>query len=235
VSRSPLAAPGLAIALALLAAACGGNVNVGTGGAGGSGAAGGGTTSAGGAGSGGALPGGDCKTNADCPAGGECAELTPGGYKVCLSFPKEATVCTNGMPIADQCCKTADCKKGKCYLSTDVPMCGSFDPVYNECAADACAGDADCGPQAICAPAGAYGPVRRCIAAYCKTSAECGAKPGGVCAPIDNPCCAVPVGLACVYPGGCKKQQDCKSTQSCDIDVPTKTAACADQAVGCPL
>src|SRR5438552_2543479 len=82
------------------------------------------------------------------------------------------------------------------------------------------AGGGDCtadGVTGICAPAGAYGPVRTCVVAHCKTSADCDVKAGGVCAPIQNPCCKLPQGLACVYPGGCQKLADCKNNQYCTI------------------
>src|ERR1700734_98293 len=43
-------------------------------------------------GTGGSLPAGGC-SDTDCPAGSQCVPLTPGGYRVCTSFPPEATAC----------------------------------------------------------------------------------------------------------------------------------------------
>lgn len=223
-------------ALSTLLGACSGNVQVSSGGTGGAGTTT--ATTSGGAGSsaGGGSPG-DCQVPADC-GGGQCAPLTPGGYNVCLQFPKEAPGCNPGGNPPDECCTSSDCAQGKCYLSTEVPLCGGVQPYYNECVTDQCQSDADCnlGVPALCVPAGAYGPMRRCVVAYCKTNADCDAEPGGTCAPIENPCCPVPLAVACVYPGGCQKQADCGSdfTKRCDIDPATKRAVCLDGGVGCP-
>ena len=213
-------------ALCVSAAACGGNVVTGTGagstgagtgtgatgtGAGtGTGATGAGTGT-GATGAGGSLPGGDCTTDADCP-GGTCAPITPGGWLVCLVVPPEATSCNPPMNQADQCCSSADCKQGQCWSTQTLPYCGGpAMQIYNECMTDACTSDAECVhgadvPPEICAPAGTFGePVRFCFTAYCHTDADCTAQPGGVCRPVTGPCCAAPVGLGCVYPGGCAR------------------------------
>lgn len=229
--------PPLALAaLSGLLAACSGNVQIGSGGGG----AGGGTSTTGTTtttSSGGSLPTGDCQAQSDC-GGAECAPLTPGGYKVCLQLPPEATGCDVGGNPPDQCCGSADCPEGKCYSSMDVPLCGGVQPLYNECVVDECQSDGDCklGVPALCVPAGAYGPMRRCVVAYCKTNADCLAEPGGYCAPIENPCCQIPLAVACVYPGGCHEQADCGAdfTKRCDIDPATKKAVCMDGGVGCP-
>jgi hypothetical protein len=186
---------------------------------------------------------GDCSTNADCPSG-SCIELAPGGWKTCASLPSEATQCTMpAPPIRDQCCSSADCGSGRCYAASSVPYCaGAPMPEYNVCLSDQCMSDDDCihdNPDPwICFPAGAYGyPTTTCRTAFCRTNADCTAASGGICAPIQNPCCTVPYGLACVYPGGCMSDQDCApdGTESCTIDPLTGIATCQRGPTGCPL
>jgi hypothetical protein len=183
---------------------------------------------------------GDCKTDADC--GAPCAPITPGGYLVCLGTPPEATSCsapTNGGQ--NQCCTSADCKKGKCYSTSVFPYCGGPPKqIYNACVTDQCTSDADCppspqlGPQ-ICTPSGFNGvPVRSCFTAYCHTDADCTAHPCGACMLITGPCCNFPVGLACVYPGGCTKNTDCKHADACSIDQMTGATGCGGSPP-CPL
>lgn len=243
---------------AIVAAAigCGGNVMVeqdagagGAGGSGGSGAAGGTTSTTtttsglgGTTGSGGGAATGDCSTDADCP-GGTCIELAPGGWKTCGHVPDEAKACTSPPPpMPDECCASSDCAGGRCYRSSDVPYCGGMPmPEYNVCIVSGCASDADCihgNPNPyICLPAGAFGqPERTCFTGYCHTNADCSAHPGGRCEPIQNPCCGVPQGLACVYPGGCRKDSDCANdgSQHCAIEPSTGSAVCVPGMVGCP-
>jgi hypothetical protein len=232
-------------ALSLCTAGCGGNVT-GSGG-GGSGTGGSAGTTGSGAGNtggstGGALPAGDCQSAADC-GGNPCVEVTPGGFKVCTSAPPpEASQCTPNNPVPDECCTTADCMgKGTCYLSTDLPYCGGPAMAqYNRCVADQCAKDADCGggQNEVCAPAGIFGnPERACTVAYCTTNADCNAKTGGYCAPINDPCCSLPSGLGCVYPGGCRSNEDCAAdgSQHCEIDGATKSGVCKDGPAACPV
>ena len=102
----------------------------------------------------------------------------------------------------DQCCNSADCTVGGCYLTTSILSClgGPPEPVFNECLSDECQVDSDCpnmgaGPEA-CIQANAYGyPYRSCMPSYCHTDADCTAQPCGVCAPIIGDCCSLPVGL----------------------------------------
>lgn len=230
-NQAPCWVPALALAAALpiFVLACGGNVQTSAGGAAGS-------TSAGG--TGGSVPAGDCQSAADC-AGAPCEEVTPGGFKVCLSNnPPEATMCNPDSVPPDECCNSSECAEGKCYHSTNVPSCGVVHPDENLCFPDQCQSDGECATAdpSACVPAGAYGPMKRCVTAYCKTNEDCTAKPGGYCAPIENPCCPTPLALACVYPGGCRKQADCSSdfSKSCEIDEATKEAVCVDGGVGCP-
>ena len=148
-------------------------------------------------------------------------------------------MCTGG-PVDDECCVTADCATGACYPFASLPYCGGVQPAdYNVCATDACSADADCGasPPALCAPPGAFGnPVRGCVAAFCKTNADCTKAPGGYCAPISNPCCQTPLGLACVYAGGCRSDSDCASDGSmhCEVDSAAGEAVCVEGGIGCP-
>ncbi len=228
------------IVLAGSLAACGGNVVVDHGGAGGVGVGGSTPSSNSASGAGGTCSKspGDCATAADCP-GGSCGELTPGGYKVCLTIPPPASGCSTSM---DQCCTSADCPNGApCYSTDVITICkgGPAMPIFNECVADSCASDTDCaggtGPQ-ICAPAGAFGyPLHACFPAACHTDADCTAAPCGACVTVSSSCCALPAGLACVYPGGCRKDADCGTGNSCLIDPASGASHCVTGSQPCPL
>lgn len=175
--------------------------------------------SSGGTGGGGGFGGsGDCHGDADCP-GGVCVEVTPGGFRVCQTPPMKATVCSSPL---DQCCAAQPCAGSEpCYAGPLVPLCsGAAMESYNQCAADQCAQDADCAQGQFCAQAGTLGVlIRACLPAGCKVDADCAATPGGVCAPVADPCCGFTVGLSCVYPqGGCRSNADCAPTQFCDVE-----------------
>jgi hypothetical protein len=230
----------LAVTVSFLSvAACTTSVVQGTGG-GGTAGSGAGTSSTGSSTSSGSVSTGDCTTDAQCP-GGTCAEITPGGYRICLQPPVEITSCSSPAAPNNQCCTSTDCTNGgKCYSSSSFGQCGGpAMEVYNECLKDQCETDADClgggsDVQEICAPAGAFGnPVRSCFPTYCV--AGCTAKPGGVCAPVSQPCCSTPGGLACVYPGGCAKDADCGEGNTCEIDITTGTGQCSMGPTGCPV
>lgn len=192
-------------------------------------------------GNGGGTQSGDCKSDADC-GGQSCVEVTAGGFKICLTPPPEATVCSAGGPTMDQCCSSSECQGGgRCYLSTAVPSCGGAAMAeYNYCAGDGCQDDSGCqgaGIAQICAPAGAFGqPGRACMNAYCRSDADCTKKAGGQCVPVSQPCCSVPAGLACVYPDGCRNDQDCGDSGSshCEIDPETHDGACLPGPAACP-
>jgi len=225
---------------------CPGDVSEGAGGTGvgaaaghsGTGGAGTGGTGTGGTATGGSVNSGDCDDSSDC-GGEDCIELAPGGFRICASSPPEATECVSQPPMDDECCTTADCAAGACHDFATLPYCGGPQPAsYNLCVVDLCSGDGDCPstPQspALCAPAHVFGsPVRICMTAFCRTDADCGAGPGGICAPIDSPCCGWPQGLGCVYPDGCRFQQDCP-TGSCALDIGTGTGICLDETIPCP-
>jgi Cys-rich repeat protein len=245
--------------LALLAASCSGNVvgkgvGAGMGGAGGATttATGGGATSTTGSGSWtstgtmcSSLPpgaqGGGCHVDADCN-GGTCGPIAPGGYRVCLAVEPEATSCTSPSAGQNACCTSADCAQGKCYSTASLPYCGGPPKeIDNQCFSDQCTTDAECVfgadlPPQLCAPAGFDGsPVRVCFTAYCHTDADCTAQPCGACVPIVGPCCDFPVGLGCVYPGGCARNADCPSGNVCELDPITGTGTCTTQVPICPV
>lgn len=163
---------------------------------------------------------GDCVSDAEC-APGRCVEVTPGGFRTCTVPPVEVTSCPDGRGMFDECCKSSDCRAGKCYAWPLSPYCGGARPIeHNVCGADMCAGDRDCKAMSICVPAGALDrKVRQCMDVSCRLDTDCAAKAGGVCAPVQNPCCAGVAGLYCVYPGGgCRKSSDCARDQYCNIE-----------------
>jgi hypothetical protein len=177
---------------------------------------------------------GDCTYDIDCP-GGACLEVTPGGFRVCQTPPMKATTCGSDL---DQCCTDKPCPNNEpCYTGPLVPYCGGvpMEP-HNQCATDQCAQDADCAPSQICVLAGTLGRlIRACVPAACKVDADCTALPGGLCAPVQSPCCGSVAGLYCVYPaaGGCRRDADCSPNQYCDVD--GNQATCHEGAPVCPL
>lgn len=213
---------------------------VGVGGAGGasssvSGPGGGPTTTTTTTGTGGAPPqmnSGDCVNDSDCKTG-QCVELTPGGFRVCQTTPKEANNCDIDPPGVG-CCNSSQCEGGaKCFPSTH---CGGIVQQGNECQSDQCSKNDDCKDIAgICAEAGTLGnPVNQCKHTACKLDTDCKAKPGGICAPVEDPCCPVIRGLFCVYPnGGCRTSADCPGGSYCEIE--GDTAFCKPGGPNCPL
>lgn len=194
----------------------------------------GGATSSSSSGDAGSPAHGDCLVDADCP-GGACVEVTAGGFRVCATPPEKATLCASTLGL-DQCCDSVPCPNGEpCRVGPLVPICAGV-PIepYNQCAADQCTQDADCAPGQICGPVGALGlAIRACLGAGCKLDADCTAAPGGVCAPVLEPCCNTVAGLSCVYPsGGCRSSADCQSGESCQILA--DRATCAPGAPVCP-
>lgn len=176
---------------------------------------------------------GDCVSDVDCP-GGACVELTPGGFRVCQTPPEKATLCGSAF---DQCCAGMPCPDDQpCYAGPLVPYCAGvpMEP-YNQCAVDQCAQDADCAQGQICGTAGALGQqIRACVSAGCKVDADCASAPGGVCAPIAEPCCGTLAGLYCVYPnGGCRSNADCDPASFCQIT--GASATCQPGGPVCPL
>jgi len=220
---------------------CGGRVTLSTSTTSSSGAGGqtGGSTGVSSSSGGGASQHGDCASDADC-AGKPCVALTPGGYRVCESAPPPAAGCGS---VPGECCTTMDCMgpgNPGCYDDAALPLCGGVRrPPGNACIGDDCEEDADCGPQSICTPPRVLGrPNRACMAAFCHTDADCTRRLGGVCRPILNQCCSIPRGLACMYPGGCSGDDDCRPGDSskvfdCMIDPSTGESACT-QDFGCP-
>jgi hypothetical protein len=213
-------------------AACGSDVETigpggGTGGTGASGAHGGSGGGTGGTGNigaggdaggphagagGGVLPTGDCNGPEDC-GGNPCVEITPGGWRSCTDTVLEATSCTTPQ---DECCTTADCAHGLCLQAPLVPYCGGPQPLeYNACATDECQDDSPCsgpGYDGVCLPAPMLGrKIRACMTVSCRVNADCTTEPGGICAPVDDPCCGQVSGLYCVYPSnGCRPNAVCR-------------------------
>jgi hypothetical protein len=194
------------------------------------------SSSSGGTGGGGAMNSGDCKTNADCTSG-QCIAVTPGGFRVCFVPPKMATTCTN---TQDQCCpNTKNCPSSEpCYLGPLVLACSGTPMIpHNQCAVDQCAKDVDCAAGQLCAPAGTLGlEIRACVNAHCKYDTQCTLYPGGICAPVEDPCCMASDGLFCVYPanGGCRDNAACGQGQYCSPDANKGVATCQTGGPSCP-
>ena len=246
------------LAFTLVVAGCGSEVVTGTGGSGGSGGDGpsaatstgtdatstgsvgtsSGSEASTSTGSGGSP--GDCATNDDCP-GGQCVEIVPGGFRVCVTLPPEATQC-DPSHTQDQCCTSADCAAqggGRCYDSQSIPYCGgAFPAPQNVCFVDFCTEDSECfggtTGETICAPTGVAGfPGRSCLMTFCRADSDCTAQPGGICAPVQEACCGLVAGLACVYPDGCRSNADC-ATGGCVLDTVKGIGRCEPNGVPCP-
>jgi len=188
-------------------------------GGGGSGGAGGGTGASGGTG-GTAMQSGDCNSDADCP-GQACVEVTPGGFRTCTTTPVPSADCNQVCPPDSECFE-------------EFGYCGGIVGPMAQCYADECQQDPDCDGGAICADKGVLErPVNLCMPAGCKLDTDCKEVPGGICAPVDSPCCGIIEGLYCVYPGtGCRHDSDCPGGH-CANDG-TKSMCMAGQAP-CPI
>jgi hypothetical protein len=172
-------------------------------------------------------PRGECMSAADCGggAGAACATVA-GGYRVCTFQPPVATM-SSSLASLDQCGPSRACSSGKCYsvLNFAGGQCGSAAALtYNNCRQDGCTSDADC-PMGVCGPRGfsseekiSGGPIRVCLPAACKSSAECLGQANGLCALVQAGCGIaadgtptefLPAQLACVYPRGCTTASDC--------------------------
>ena len=130
-----------------------------------------------------------------------------------------------------------------CYVGPLVPVCAGIPmPPHNQCGVDQCAKDVDCATGQICAPVGTLGvKIRACVNAHCKLDADCTAYPGGICAPVQDPCCGAIAGLFCDYPnnGGCRKSSDCPAlpnhpSRYCAPDPTSGVASCQDGGPICP-
>lgn len=214
-----------------------GGVGGSTGGVSGSGGSTGGVGGSGGT----ATQSGDC-SDVDpalfCPDNGSsCTELVPGGFTMCVVEPMPATQCLN--PGVDECCDTSECSNGgECFEGPVVPWCGGAAPqVMNECALDQCADSSECGENNFCVPRGAFGnKVKFCAAALCQHDSDCTTNVGGICAPVNDPCCGAPRGLFCVYPdgGGCRNDADCAPGHYCEANYATGVASCVEGFAQCP-
>jgi hypothetical protein len=115
---------------------------------------------------------------------------------------------------------------------------GTPTATHNVCGVDQCAKDVDCASGQICAPAGSLGlEIRACVSAFCKVDTDCTAHAGGICAPVQAPCCGASAGLFCVYPGygGCRKNADCTTAQTyCAPDAATGVSSCQTGSPICP-
>jgi hypothetical protein len=160
-----------------------------------------------------------CASDSECGGvPGACAEVVPGGYRVCVDKGGEVTAPS---AIPGQCDGTRPCATGKCYAGQFYPSgacgLGGVSP-ENVCRSDECATDADC-HGGICGPSGlssgehvSGGDVRQCFAASCRSNMDCAAAPGGVCSFIPQACVGskyFAAQVACVYPGGCTSTADC--------------------------
>jgi hypothetical protein len=203
----------------------------GTAGDAGSAGAGGGGAS----GASGAKSSGDCNSDGGCP-GGKCIELLPDGFRVCQYPVDEATSC--GTAGNDECCASAECTGGaKCYPGPTALSCGGAPPPeYNVCASDECTPGEKCGqdPPSVCMPAGFEGfKVAACRAGGCFMDGDCTAEPGGICAPVHEPCCDSVIGMYCIYPGdGCRGQHDCPDGTVCTVEL--AAARCVQGPLACP-
>jgi hypothetical protein len=182
----------------------------------------------------------ECTQSSDCPPSGSdvpvCSEVIPGGYRVCLYRPPEATHASTE-PNQDECDATRPCATGKCYevLRFSSGLCGlGGAAAYNACRSDACSADSEC-PNGFCGPPGLSSDsivrrdwVRQCFQANCQTNDDCTQHAGGVCTLVSESCSHSDTGrlkglfhparLACVYPDGCGRESDCPEGSCMVID-----------------
>jgi hypothetical protein len=126
---------------------------------------------------------------------------------------------------------SAECSAGACYESIFYPTgpCGGGGgDAINRCLMDECATDAQCAANEVCVSGAKLEALKACVPVSCRTSADCGAAPGGSCIWIAGGCCGgvgsgfdvrAPT-LACVYPSDwCRSDADCAApTPFCVVD-----------------
>lgn len=189
---------------------------------------------------------GECQSSANCTgtaAGTPACATIAGDYRVCTYQPPVVTAASTS--AQDQCDGTRACAAGtgSCYSVSSYPtgQCGAGFQTRNMCRKDTCASDADC-PEGVCGPRGfasenlvSGGAIRQCIKADCKSSAECTAKPGGICALVQPGCVTTnaqgaqsfyPAQLACVYPDGCTNISNCPNTAGSTCKVVNGVGVC---------
>lgn len=159
-------------------------------------------------------------TDDSCGSDRICAEVVPGGFRTCVGQLQEVSTCMN--PALDECCDSSECETGVCALSVSYPSgpcgLGGADSL-NQCLADACGTNDDCGSGEVCAWQEVDGVVRLCTPAHCQSDADCTAAPFGRCAYIPGECVELSGGsdyrepqLACIYAGDyCLADSDCDS------------------------
>ncbi len=141
----------------------------------------------------------------------------------------EATACGLHGPgdadpkLAGDCKKDKDCKGGKHARCVALYAGGGRGPRMNMCETDACDSDADC-KGGVCDCGGTH----ICVAAQCKTDADCGV--GGFCSPSKD---STPMGgcfnshaagyFCHTAQDACQNRSDCANGEDC---VP-RSAGCA--------
>jgi len=187
---------------------------------------------------------GECQSSSNCTGatGTPACATVAGGYRVCTFQPQP--VSTASTSSLDECDINRACAVGSScnsVLSFPTGQCGAAGAqTRNMCRKSTCASDADC-PGGICGPTGfaseeliSGGTIRQCIKADCKTSAECTAKAGGICALVQPGCVTsaqgaqsfYPAQLACVYPDGCTNKSNCPNTVGSTCKVVNGVGVC---------
>lgn len=184
-------------------------------------------------GAGGSAPFGECASAADCE-GALCVPITSDGYGVCSVHVDPVTKCG---PLMG-CCNSDLCP-GESQCFPPFRYCGGLVGPQNKCLADECQVESDCPENHLCVPAGVFAyPVKACMPVFCRQNADCTAKPGGRCMPVEDTCCAGVFALYCVYPDGCRTKQDCPaSAPICAGDPTSGAASCVTSANAptCPI
>jgi hypothetical protein len=101
------------------------------------------------------------------------------------------------------------------------------------CHYPACADDEDCGADAVCLPAGAFGnAVATCASAGCHVDGDCTTSTGGECTVFAAPYCTHIVTFVCTYDDDeCRVNEDCAGHGANWICVPDDDgdgAVCAE-------
>jgi hypothetical protein len=230
----------LLIAVAAVAAGCGGDLK----GSGGSGGGAGTGAPEGGAGGGGA--GGGAGTRVGC--GGSGCNHPPAQHRVqgatCSIDRTGGAGGAGGTGAEPELCNGSDAGGGRGWVCTGLNAACCHDQAnyaYSQCAVDACATDSDCGPMNICVCVAGTGACNRnyCLEGNCRTDADCGT--GLYCSPSRNYPALCRSAYMCHTPDDeCIDDSDCNGGQSgvslpyCAFDGTVMHWRCTSKLAACP-
>ena len=121
-----------------------------------------------------------------------------------MSHDRGLQPCPRGGSDHCDCDSDGDCAErpgGECHPGFPDGGTTGYDPgLVQTCRYAECRADVDCGEGALCIPRGFLAPVERCIAATCRSSADCTRAAGGACRVMSTERRGATYEAHCVYP-----------------------------------